>query len=660
MIARRPELLLLPAAPLLALLLWWCQHDGGYAPRDWLPGGLLIAGLLAVTVLGLGASARVPSKAVLVALGAFAAYTVWSFLSITWANDPGRALQGSERTLVYLLAFTLVCLLPWTTRTATWALLAWIAGITVLGGVALADAITGDPTPSFAGDRFADPLAYYNADAALWSMAALPAVVLASRRETPPALRPALLGAATFLFGLALVIQSRGWALGMAATLLVAVALVPGRLRLLAALAAVAVVLAPAAGTLLDPYNLAAGLTEREAAPVLAETMDDAARALGLSTLGAIVVGLLLTALDVRTVPTPRLERAARTGGRALAAVAAVAALGAVMVATDGDPVGAADDALAEFRSGQETAAPGTAGRFASFGSTRYDLYRVSVEVWRDHPVAGAGQDNFLNEYLELRDNDYEEARWTHSLPLRLLTHTGLVGLLLFGAVLVAAAVPILRTRGPARAAAAAAALPAVLWVTQGLVDWLWEYPVLTVAAFALLGAGMVLGSEGDPAPPTGLASRIVRAGAVAAALVAAVLLVPAWIADRDVARASQSWTADPQAAYRRLERARDLAPLDVRPPIVEGVIARRAGDLDRAREAFLEAVRRDPRNWYPQFELALLATAQGDRKAAASRLGAARNRNPKEPLVLEAAERLRSDDPLTFEQVDERARRTP
>jgi len=188
-IARRPELLLLPAAPLLALLLWWCQHDGGYAPRDWLPGGLLIAGLLAVTVLGLGASARVPSKAVLVALGAFAAYTVWSFLSITWANDPGRALQGSERTLVYLLAFTLVCLLPWTTRTATWALLAWIAGITVLGGVALADAITGDPTPSFAGDRFADPLAYYNADAALWSMAALPAVVLASRRETPPALR---------------------------------------------------------------------------------------------------------------------------------------------------------------------------------------------------------------------------------------------------------------------------------------------------------------------------------------------------------------------------------------------------------------------------------------------------------------------------------------
>lgn len=656
MTERRTWLALLPAAPLLALLLWWAQHDGGYAPRDWLPGGLALAGLLAVIVLGLGPVARVPSRPALVAIAAFAAYVAWSFLSITWADDPGRALQGSERSLVYLIAFVVATVLPWTARTALWALGAWVAGITVLGLVALTDAVTGDPTTSFAGARFSEPLSYYNADAALWTMAALPAVALASRRQTPAPARPALLAATTFLLGLAFITQSRGWAIGLSLTALAGLVLLPGRLRFLVALAAAAIALAPFAPTLLDPYNVTAGLPVEAAPAALSGAMDDAGRALGLAVLISIGVGFVLTALDVRRLPTARTRAAARAGGRALAIVAAVAAVAAVVVVTDGDPIGAVDDAWVEFKGGENTA-PGTAGRFSSFGSTRYDLYRVSVDVWRDSPITGVGQDNFLNAYLLLRGNEVEEARWTHSLPLRLLVHTGLVGLLLMGVALVAALVGALRGCGARRFAAATALLPVVLWGTTGLVDWLWEYPVLTVAAFVLLGITLALGADRDPPPVR--RPWLGRGAALALAAVSAVLLIPAWIADRDVARASANWTADRQAAYDRLDRASSLAPLDVMPPTVEGVIAARSRDLPRAERAFREAAARDPQNWFPRFQLALLAGTRGDRAAAAASLREARARNPREPLIADAVRRLQENRPVTFAEVDEQLRRS-
>ena len=656
MIEHRRWIVLLPTAPLLALLVWWAQHDGGYAPRDWLPGALLLACVLAVAALALGPVARIPSRPALVAIAALAAYVVWSFLSITWAADPGRALQGSERSLLYLVAFTLTCLLPWTARTALWALGAWIVAVTGLGIVALADAVTGDPTTSFSGARFSEPLTYYNADAALWTMGALPAIALAARRATPASARPALIGAATFLLGLSFITQSRGWAIGLAATVLVALLLLPGRLRLLAALAVATVPLAPAAPTLLDPYNLTAALTVEDAPPVLARAMDDAARALGLAVLGAIIAAFALVAADVRTVATARAQTLARKGGRGLAILAACAVPVVVLVVTSGDPAGAADRAWTEFKGGENTA-PGTAGRFASFGSTRYDLYRVSVEVWRDHPIAGTGQDNFLNEYLERRGNDYEEARWTHSLPLRLLVHTGLVGLVLFGVALAAAAVGALRARGARRVAAGAALLPGALWAAQGLIDWLWEYPMLTVAAFALLGIAVALGADGE-ARPAAAPPWAGRGVAVAFAALTAALVVPAWIADRDVERASANWTADREVAFDRLERAKSLAPLDVLPPTVEGIIAARSGDLTRAERAFAEAARRDPGNWFPRFQLALLAADRGNRPTSGARLREARARNPREPIVNEGIRRLREGKPLTFAEVDERLRR--
>ncbi len=42
-----------------------------------------------------------------IALGALAAYTALSYLSILWAAVPGEAWEGANRTLLYLLVFAL-------------------------------------------------------------------------------------------------------------------------------------------------------------------------------------------------------------------------------------------------------------------------------------------------------------------------------------------------------------------------------------------------------------------------------------------------------------------------------------------------------------------------------------------------------------------------
>jgi Flp pilus assembly protein TadD len=166
----------------------------------------------------------------------------------------------------------------------------------------------------------------------------------------------------------------------------------------------------------------------------------------------------------------------------------------------------------------------------------------------------------------------------------------------------------------------------------------------------------LALGADPEPAPVA--RPWLGRGLALALAAMTAVLLIPAWIADRDVARASANWTTDRQAAYDRLDRAQALAPLDVLPPTVEGVIAARSGDLRRAEAAFGEAAARDPQNWFPRFQLALLAGSRRDRAGAAARLREARARNPREPLVTEAIRQIRDGEPLTFAEVDDRLRR--
>ena len=117
------------------------------------------------------------------------------------------------------------------------------------------------------------------------------------------------------------------------------------------------------------------------------------------------------------------------------------------------------------------------------------------------HPVGGLGQDNFTDYYLPRRHTQ-EEPAWVHSLELRLLAHTGLVGFILFAIFLVAALTAALRTRrrGDAlmRAAAGAGLMALVVWLIHGSVDWFWEMPALSGPALGFLGDDRRAGAGGE------------------------------------------------------------------------------------------------------------------------------------------------------------------
>ena len=642
------------ALPLLAVMAWFAVDEGGYRTGQWLPSTLAVLGLV-VVLLALPRMGVLRSRSSAVALGALAAYLAWSYLSVLWADAPGPALEGSHRTAAYVAAFAAFALLPWTARTLTSALAVWVGAVGVAAVVTLVRvAGTSAPLDLFNDGRLSEPLGYQNATAALWTAVAFTALILASRRELWPLLRPPLLAAAGVFLELGVLGQSRGWLVALPFIAVAVLVATPQRVRLLLHAVPVAAAVALALPALLEPYSAASGLMAAEQARALMPTLDPVVTAVALSAVGLLVAGALAVLVDRRVTLTERAERTTRRVGLALAVLVLLAGAGAAMVATDGDPGGRLADGWSDFKDFDDAGGgAGTGGnRFGSLGSSRYDFWRVASAEFLDAPITGLGQDNFEEAYILERRSDFEEPRWTHSLPLRLLTHTGLVGGLLFGVALAAVATAVIRRRSPRTdaAAAAAAVAPGLVWLIHGSVDWLWEFPGLSLPALAFAAAATTLGGRATTATRPWLSLR--AAGVVAAALIGLFVLA-AWAADRDVTLAAREWTTDPERAQDRLRRAEELAPLDTRPLLVGAIIAQRRGRLDAARDLFARAAEREPRDWFSRYQIGLIAGQEGDTDAARRALEHASRRNPRDPVILEAIERLDRGRPLGFAESD-------
>src|SRR5690242_13589239 len=76
------EVALLPGLALVALMLVWAVHDGGYDADTWYWGALVVLGILASVVVARGWHAVTLSRSATAALIAFALYVAWSYLSI--------------------------------------------------------------------------------------------------------------------------------------------------------------------------------------------------------------------------------------------------------------------------------------------------------------------------------------------------------------------------------------------------------------------------------------------------------------------------------------------------------------------------------------------------------------------------------------------------
>ena len=635
-----------PAFAALALFVVWATSQAGYPVTHWAPGALIVLLLLAIAAAAVRMRVREVPRPVWIALGALGAYTALSYLSILWAASSADAWEGANRTLLYLLVFALFAL--WRQRGLSAALLvcAWTLALSVLAlfTVLHLDAASGAHLQSLLpGGRLDYPTGYPNANAAQWLMAFWPALLLARSERLPWGLRGVLAGCAVLLAEVALLSQSRGSLYATPVMLVLAFVLLPGRTRTFALLVPVAAGIAAAA-----PAVLHVGDNLKNEAAVPATVHSASAAMFGAAVVVGLVVALAAAVESRRSFSERSQARLGSGVGAAALLTLLVLVVGGLAVA--GNPITRIEKGWDSFKDGYGSDSSSGSRLVSGLGSNRYDFYRVALDEFLHHPIVGIGADNFEQQYL-IHGRSDETPHYPHSVELRTLSQTGLLGALialvgLAGALLASARA--LRSPDPLARSVAAAALAAFgYWVVHGSFDWFWEFAGLGAPAFAMLGIACALAPARAPAgeaarsgQPAVRRARIRRLGMAAGtivALAAALSLVAPWLSQLEVQSASRVWTSAPQSAYARLHDAAQLNPLSDEADLVAGSIALRYDELSRADHQFALALARDPGDAYATLERGAIASARGERSVALGLLERAERLSPREPLAGEA-----------------------
>ncbi len=665
-----------PALAALVLFVVWASSQAGYPVTHWAPGALIVLALFGIALATVRLRVSQIPVPVFIALGAFAAYTALSYLSILWAAVPGDAWEGANRTLLYLLVFALFAC--WRQRGASAALLlcAWTLALIALAAFAALHVNAAGAAGLQAllpGARLAYPTGYPNANAAQWLMAFWPAILLARSERLPWGVRGLLAGGAVLLAEVALLSQSRGSLYATPVMVVLVFAFIPGRTRTFAVLVPVGAAIGAAAPAVLGVGNH----LHHEA--VTTTAVHSATVAMFASSVAGGLVVALAAALESRHVlSAPSLARI-RIGVRAVAILTLVVVLvGGLAVA--GNPINRIRHSWDSFKGGYGSS---SGDRLVSgLGSNRYDFYRVALDEFRAHPLIGIGADNYQQQYLALGHSD-ETPHYPHSVELRTLTQTGVIGGLLallgLGGALLAASRALRSPDRLVRSVAGAALAGFAYWLVHGSFDWFWEFAGLGAAAFALLGiacalaparvaergraSGVAEGGRASDAAATGVARgrgatprrRATRgpgatrrrgltvAGCVLVALLAIVSLGAPWLSQLEIQSAAHIWRTAPDSAYARLRTASRLNPLSDQSHLVAGSIALRYGDYVRADREFMHALERTPGDAYATLERGAIASMSGQRATALVLLGRAVRLNPRDQLTRQAFDLVRS-----------------
>src|SRR5581483_229604 len=227
--------------------------------------------------------------------------------------------------------------------------------------------------------------------------------------------------------------------------------------------------------------------------------------------------------------------------------------------------------------------------------SNRWRWWQEAWSLWQDAPAGGKGAATFEIARRDIRQGSITTTE-PHNLPLQFLAETGIVGFLLFLALVgagTAAVVAALRRLQPAeRAAGAALAIGLGAYVLHALVDIDW--------AFVVLGAFAGLGARERRA--VRLPRPAAAAGGVAALAVLYSLVAP-YAASRLV-DATYSEIADGRtsAALSDGRAAHGLNPLSTDALLALGDAEVARGDEAAALRRYRQAVDLEPENsstWY-------------------------------------------------------------
>lgn len=504
---RRSGLGIAGAVPAVAfaviLLLLTTTSQGGFAVSRWAPLTLFVLAVLLGAVV-VGKRAPVIPVWARVSLAGIWGLAGFSMVSMLWAQSSGDAFAAADRVVLYAALCTLPFVLPLRRgdlAAAGWAITAGVAAVALF---TLLQLLAGDDSLFLAG-RLNGPINYRNGTALLFALPVWPLIMAAAKRAWQRSLRALAFAAAVLCLGLVFLTQSRGILLGLLAGALVALLIGPDRVRRAWLAILAAAMIAASAHWLLRPFHAFEG----GAGVVSSSEIAVAARALGVLSLLALALGFAVALFDrgLRS-DSPSMRRFHDASRWGLAVMAVVAICGAA--AAIGNPVSFARHEWDQFTN--LNASTSTATRYASVGGQRYDLWRVAVKEWESAPFLGVGADNYWFDYYRYRHTN-RNLTDPHSLLFALLSETGLVGVLLFGAFLAGMAVALARgwrrLEPDRRIHAVAPAAAGVVLLGQSLVDWIWLIPGLTAVgllALALASAQVARADEVEssvePVPP--------------------------------------------------------------------------------------------------------------------------------------------------------------
>ena len=596
-------------ALVLAGRLAW--HGGSIDAADWTGTEALVLALLALTI-GAGGIPRL-GRAATVAAAGLAGLAAWSGVSASYSAVPALARDEALLALLALGAFLLGAAACSSVHGRT---IATVGAAALPATLALALCLElrygAHPDHRFQFGRLTSPIGYVNAEASLALLGFWPALVLAARRRGHPLLRALAFGAATLALATWLMTQSKGGAIALAASAVAVLVVGRGRLRLLVPLAIVTGATLLAWGPLTEPFRA----TENG-------TLVHAARAAGtaalLAALGAAAAGLVAALVD-RRLRVP--EQVRRGIGIALIVltVAGAVAGAALFLAREPQPVGFAQQKWRNFKHTTVERQEG-ATHLLTFGSNRYDFWRVAAHEFHKHPIAGIGARGFGRAYL-IHKRSIETPERAHSIWFDTLSELGLVGfafaLLAFGTIVLA-----LGDAARVESLATGAFGAAVLWLVHGSGDWIWTFPAITIPFFALAGGALTTGRLVRVRPHTPL-----LAGITTFALML-VTVVPTWLAARLVDHAQgQPGTA---AAATDLRWAKRLDPLSTAALEAQ---AEQAPTPGRRIALLREAVRQNPRRVELHYALGIAYLDAKRKRSARLELRRAQALDPDEALI--------------------------
>lgn len=591
--------------------------------------------LLAAVAIGVVPRRR-PGQVAWIALGLFAAFTIWTALSLGWTESSDKTWADLARLLGYLGIFALA-ILSRGFHESQRLIGAVAAGISLVFLIGLLSRLHPAWFPS-AGqtgiiledrERLSYPIDYWNGLAGLIAIGPPLLLQIASgaRTTVARALAAAALPAAMLTLFLTL---SRG---GIAAAVLAValfLVLTSDRLPKL-----VTLLITGVGGAI-----LVGGANSREA---LQEGLEnDVARHQGSELLlivlvVCIVAGLLQAALSSSAVLDRRPGWTWVSRDQALTATIVAVMVAVVAALLLGAP-GRVSNGWDEFKEG---GGPGSgAGRLGSVsGQSRYQLWSSAVRENKTKPLTGTGSGSF--EFWWARDGDTDETvRDTHSLYLQTLGELGIVGLALImaflAAVFVGGARRLLAAPARERPLYAAALAGFAAFCITAVFDWMWQIPALPVAAL-LLGSILVM-----PARPAGEEEVERRAGlptplrfAAAAIALLAIVAIAIPLATTSLVRQSEAEVRDGDlnAALSAARSAQNVQPGTAGPRLQQALVLEAQGDLPAAGEAARAATERESTNWRPWLVLSRVEAESGKAAAAVRDYRRARALNPRAAL---------------------------